>query len=100
MSSNDRFQRHELIDWFDQEKVSAMHALVVGAGAIGNELIKNLVLLGVKTIDVHDFDTMFDRPTRRVLSFLSRCRSKEQRIARTTNEKRPIWMSDKEEYRA
>jgi molybdopterin/thiamine biosynthesis adenylyltransferase/DNA-directed RNA polymerase subunit RPC12/RpoP len=32
--------------------------IVIGAGAVGNEVIKNLVLLGVGRIDVFDFDTI------------------------------------------
>lgn len=52
----DRYLRHNLIDWFDQEMVKRLHILVVGAGAVGNEVIKNLVLLGVGTIRIVDFD--------------------------------------------
>jgi molybdopterin/thiamine biosynthesis adenylyltransferase len=52
----DRYLRHNLIDWFDQELVKSLNVLVVGAGAVGNEVIKNLVLLGVGAIRVVDFD--------------------------------------------
>jgi molybdopterin/thiamine biosynthesis adenylyltransferase len=54
----ERFQRHSLIDWFSQEQVSATKVVVVGAGAIGNEVIKNLVLLGVRNISIYDIDTI------------------------------------------
>lgn len=53
-----RYRRHDLIDWFSQEKVAAARVAVVGAGAVGNEVIKNLVLLGVGEIDVFDFDVV------------------------------------------
>jgi molybdopterin-synthase adenylyltransferase len=53
---NDRYQRHSLIDWFSQDEISSARACVIGAGAVGNEVIKNLVLLGVRDIQVHDFD--------------------------------------------
>jgi molybdopterin-synthase adenylyltransferase len=55
---SDRYRRHNLIDWFSQQEVSAARIAVVGAGAIGNEVVKNLALLGVGQIDVYDFDTV------------------------------------------
>lgn len=51
-----RYLRHDLIDWFSQAEVSASRVAVIGAGAIGNEVVKNLALLGVGHIDVYDFD--------------------------------------------
>jgi molybdopterin-synthase adenylyltransferase len=54
---NDRYARHRLIPGFSQELVSGLRLGVVGAGAIGNEVIKNLLLMGVGSIDVYDFDT-------------------------------------------
>ncbi|MBP5776430.1 MAG: HesA/MoeB/ThiF family protein [Prevotella sp.] len=43
---------------FEQQKVSAAHVMVVGCGALGNEVLKNLVLLGVEHIVVVDFDVV------------------------------------------
>ncbi len=57
-AESDRYLRHNLIDWFSQHEVSAARIAVVGAGAIGNEVVKNLALLGVGQIDVYDFDTV------------------------------------------
>jgi len=54
--SDDRYLRHSLIDWFDQKQVRASRVVVVGAGAVGNEVLKDLCLLGVGTIHVIDFD--------------------------------------------
>ncbi len=51
-----RFSRFELINWWDQQHLEQAHVLVVGAGALGNEIIKNLCLLGVGNIFVADFD--------------------------------------------
>lgn len=45
-----------LLSWFKQDKVKNAKVLVVGAGALGNEVIKNLSLFGVGTIFVCDFD--------------------------------------------
>ncbi|MGH1359185.1 MAG: ThiF family adenylyltransferase [Burkholderiaceae bacterium] len=58
---SDRFLRHEQIDGFSQAAVSRLKVVVIGAGAIGNEVIKNLVLLGVgqsptAPINLYDFD--------------------------------------------
>ncbi len=52
----DRYRRHDQIDWFSQDRVRAARIVVVGAGAIGNEVVKNLALLGVGAVDVYDFD--------------------------------------------
>ena len=38
--------------------ISSLRLVVVGAGAIGNELVKNLVLFGVKEVLLYDFDTV------------------------------------------
>jgi molybdopterin/thiamine biosynthesis adenylyltransferase len=55
---NDRDASLKLIDWFDVERVRAAKILVVGAGAIGNEVLKNLALLGMGHIFIVDRDTI------------------------------------------
>jgi molybdopterin/thiamine biosynthesis adenylyltransferase len=47
-----------LITWWDQKKLRDSKVLVVGAGAIGNEVVKNLALVGVGSITVIDMDTI------------------------------------------
>lgn len=61
-----RFHRQELISWWDQERLTSARVLVVGAGALGNEIVKNLILVGVGQIEVCDMDTIAN-------SNLSRC---------------------------
>jgi molybdopterin/thiamine biosynthesis adenylyltransferase len=51
------------------EKLQNANILVVGAGAIGNEVIKNLVLLGVKEIRVVDFDIVTKSNSNRCVFF-------------------------------
>ncbi len=53
-----RFATFELISWWEREKVQSAQVLVVGAGALGNEVIKNLALMGVGHIFILDFDTV------------------------------------------
>ena len=66
LDENSRFHRQELVTWWDQAKLSKAKVLVVGAGALGNEVVKNLVLVGVAEIVVCDMDTIEN-------SNLSRC---------------------------
>jgi adenylyltransferase/sulfurtransferase len=54
----DRLGTFELISWWEREKVQSARVLVVGAGALGNEVIKNLTLMGVGHIFLVDFDTV------------------------------------------
>lgn len=54
----DRYSRLRLIPWWDQERLKNATVMVVGAGAIGNELIKNLTLLGIGKILVYDMDAI------------------------------------------
>ena len=54
----DRLGTFELISWWEREKVQNAHVLVVGAGALGNDVIKNLALMGIGYIYIVDFDTI------------------------------------------
>ncbi len=54
----DRLGTFEFISWWEREKVQNAHVLVVGAGALGNDVIKNLALMGIGYIYIVDFDTI------------------------------------------
>jgi molybdopterin/thiamine biosynthesis adenylyltransferase len=51
-----RFARLEAIEWWDQSLLARTRVLVIGAGALGNEVIKNLALLGVGQVFIADMD--------------------------------------------
>jgi molybdopterin/thiamine biosynthesis adenylyltransferase/DNA-binding transcriptional regulator YhcF (GntR family) len=54
----DRLGTFSFISWWEREKVENAKVMVVGAGALGNEVIKNLTLMGVGSIFIVDFDTI------------------------------------------
>ena len=54
--SEDRYERQKRISWWDQELLKNSNILVVGAGTLGNEVCKNLALLGVGNVTVIDYD--------------------------------------------
>ncbi len=56
IDDDDRYGSLRLIGWWRQERLAAARVLVVGAGALGNEVLKNLALLGVGTTYVIDLD--------------------------------------------
>ena len=50
--------RQERITWWSQKAIRDARIMVVGAGAIGNEVIKNLCLMGFGHIFIADMDTI------------------------------------------
>ncbi|MEW5938773.1 MAG: ThiF family adenylyltransferase [Chloroflexota bacterium] len=52
----DRLGTFEFISWWEREKVQNAKVMVIGAGALGNEVIKNLALMGVGNLFIVDFD--------------------------------------------
>jgi molybdopterin/thiamine biosynthesis adenylyltransferase len=54
----DRYAALGLLPWWKQDKVRAATVLVVGAGAVGNEVIKNLALVGVGRLLIVDLDAV------------------------------------------
>jgi molybdopterin/thiamine biosynthesis adenylyltransferase len=58
LDAEDRFDRLRRIAWWDQEKLMAAKILVVGAGALGNEILKNLALLGIGNLFLADMDSI------------------------------------------
>jgi molybdopterin/thiamine biosynthesis adenylyltransferase len=67
----DRYSRLRLIPWWDQKKIRETKALVIGAGALGNEILKNLGLLGFQDIVVVDLDRIEESNLSRTVLFRS-----------------------------
>jgi molybdopterin/thiamine biosynthesis adenylyltransferase len=67
----DRFSRLRLIPWWDQEKIAACRLLVIGAGALGNEILKNAALLGFTQVVVVDMDRIEESNLSRTVLFRS-----------------------------
>jgi molybdopterin-synthase adenylyltransferase len=66
MFDRDRLERSRRIAWLDMGRIETTKCLVVGAGALGNEVVKDLVLSGFKHIELIDMDHV-------VRSNLNRC---------------------------
>jgi molybdopterin/thiamine biosynthesis adenylyltransferase len=66
---SDRYHTFGYISWWRQEVVRNATVLVVGAGALGNEVIKNLALMGIGNILIADFDTIEDSNLSRSVLF-------------------------------
>jgi len=45
-------------DWWNQPNLEEANVLLIGCGAIGNEVAKNLVLLGIGQLTIIDFDVI------------------------------------------
>jgi molybdopterin/thiamine biosynthesis adenylyltransferase len=53
---NGRYSKLESLPWWSQERVRNARAIVVGCGALGNEVVKNLALVGIGRIVLVDHD--------------------------------------------
>jgi len=56
LANNERFSRQSQIHGWSQEVLSRAKLLIAGCGALGNEALKNLALLGIGTLGIIDFD--------------------------------------------
>jgi molybdopterin/thiamine biosynthesis adenylyltransferase len=56
IEGEDRYERLKVIKNLNMDKVRQAKVMVIGAGAVGNEVIKNLALYGVGHIFIYDID--------------------------------------------
>ncbi|MCK4266806.1 MAG: ThiF family adenylyltransferase, partial [Thermoplasmata archaeon] len=82
----DRFERAKRIDWLDFDSIVKAKILMVGAGAIGNETGKDLVLSGFRDITVVDMDHIVSSNLARCLFFSDRDAEGKEMKARVVAE--------------
>ncbi len=63
---DDQYDRQKRVPGWDQNKIANATVMIIGAGATGNEVVKNLVLTGIGKIILIDYDFI-------VSSNLNRC---------------------------
>lgn len=89
----DEFDRSKRVGWLDLEAISESRVLMVGAGALGNEVAKDLVLSGVRHLTIVDMDRVVGSNLNRCLFFAkedARDKAlKAEALARGVKELRP-----------
>lgn len=75
---SDRYHTFGYISWWQQEVVRDATVLVVGAGALGNEVLKNLALMGIGNVLIADFDTIEDSNLSRSVLFKAEDRGRRK----------------------
>jgi molybdopterin/thiamine biosynthesis adenylyltransferase len=66
---SDQFDRQKRIAGWDQDAISRLNVLVVGAGALGNEVVKGLAQIGAGRITLVDFDRIVKANLNRCVFF-------------------------------
>ncbi len=66
---DDKFDRQKRVSGWNQDKINAATVAIVGAGALGNEVVKNLLQLGVQQLTIVDFDTVVKANLNRCVLF-------------------------------
>jgi molybdopterin/thiamine biosynthesis adenylyltransferase len=86
--TDDRYARQRLLTWWDQDVLASSRVLIVGAGALGNEIAKNLALVGVGHLTIIDLDTVERSNLSRCVLFTSsdEGRSKAEVVAARVRE--------------
>ncbi|MEM3341350.1 MAG: ThiF family adenylyltransferase [Thermoplasmata archaeon] len=79
MLDEDKFERSKRLGWFNLEMIEKARVLVVGCGALGNEVTKNLVLSGFKHLTLVDMDYIVKSNLNRCI-FFNELDAKEKRL--------------------
>lgn len=74
----DRYHTFGYISWWQQDVVRNATVLVAGAGALGNEVLKNLALMGIGNLLIADFDTIEDANLSRSVLFRAEDRGRRK----------------------
>lgn len=68
-AAQEKYSRLRLIPWWNQEKIAHCRLLVIGAGALGNEILKNAALLGFAQVVVVDMERIEESNLSRAVMF-------------------------------
>ena len=68
-ADEDVFDRSRRIGWLDLDTVSSAKVLMIGAGALGNEVAKNLLLSGIGKVTIVDMDHVIGSNLNRCIFF-------------------------------
>src|ERR1700749_2879974 len=68
-AGREKYSRLRLIPWGDQEKIARCRLLIIGAGALGNEILKNAALLGFTQVVVVDMNRIEESNLSRAVMF-------------------------------
>lgn len=71
-----RYARHLALEGWSQEVVSNSHVIIVGIGALGCEIAKNLALVGIGKLSLVDMDTIETSNLSRQMLFTAEDRGK------------------------
>jgi molybdopterin/thiamine biosynthesis adenylyltransferase len=85
--NEDRWERTKRIEFLDIEKIQNAKILMVGVGAIGNEVAKNLILEGFRNISIIDMDYIVRSNLNRCLFFTDLDADKKRLKAEVVAEK-------------
>ncbi len=75
---SDKYDRQKRIRGWDQKKITNARIMVIGVGATGNELVKNLVMAGVGTILLIDYDLIETSNLNRCILFNAKAAKKKK----------------------
>jgi len=85
--NEDKWDRTKRIEFLDIEKIQKAKVLMVGVGAIGNEVAKNLILEGFRHISIIDMDYIVRSNLNRCLFFTDLDADKKRLKAEVVAEK-------------
>ena len=66
---SDKFDRQKRITGWDQSKISNATVMIIGVGATGNEVVKNLLLTGIGKLIIVDYDFINNSNLNRCVMF-------------------------------
>lgn len=79
------------LSWFKQKNVKSANVMVVGCGALGNEVIKNLALFGIEHLVLVDYDIVeYSNLSRSILFSSEDIKVRRKKVEAIANKLREI----------